>query len=185
MIYLALTLSSAALPAPSVAASPLEQGFAGALRACEEWVLNPASWIDGQEPFLKTVGLGKAMGLVESIPDVAQPPKQLRRANHYWRINSTLQSGYFLVVSDRLPMCHITGGGSDDLQPVVATVLASPEFSSRWELVEEQVTGDMVASHYRLRRKPDFEIIISRAAAPGARTDRVQVLATASLDLGK
>lgn len=185
MLYLAIALSSATLPAPQVAQAPLEQGFAGALRGCEEWVLNPASWVDGPEPFIKAVGLGEAMGLVKSIPDVAQPPQQLRRANHYWRINETLQSGYFLVVSDRLPMCHITGGGSEDFQPVVANVLASPEFTSRWELVEERESEDMVSSRYRLRRKPDFGIIISRATAPGGRTDRVQVLATANLGLGE
>ena len=185
MLYLALALSSATLPAAGTTPASLEPGFAGALRGCEEWVLNPASWADGPEPFLKTVGLGKTIGLVESIPDIAQPPPAWRRANHYWRINSTPQSGYFLVVSDRLPMCHITGGGSVDFQPVIATVLVSPEFSSRWELVEEQVSGDLASSRYRLRESPQFGMTISRAAAPGGRTDRVQVQVSASFDLGK
>lgn len=181
MIYLALALS-AAVP---TSAGSLEQGFAGALRGCEEWVVNPASWIDGPEPFLKTVGLGGSIGLVKSIPEIALPPEEFRMANHYWRVNSTAEAGYFLVVSDRLPICHITGGGPDDLQPVVGAVVASSDFLSRWEWAEDKVQGDMLSSRYRLRKMPNFEIIVSRAAKPGGRTDRVQVLATANLSPSK
>lgn len=82
-------------------------------------------------------------------------------------------------------MCHITGGGSDDFQPVIASVLVSPEFSSDWELVDELPPRDLASSRYRLRKMPQFEMIISRAVTPGERTDRVQVLVTASLNLSK
>ena len=121
---------------PSNAQSDIERGFAGALRGCEEWVLNPASWAQGTRPFIETVGLGDQMGLVERVEEVNLPPKPLRKANHYWRINSSQGAGYILVVSDQLPMCHITGGGDADLQPIVERVMMSPEFTGNWDQVE-------------------------------------------------
>ena len=171
--------AAAAFTAPVQAQSALENGFAGALRGCEEWVLNPASWANGTAPFVKAVGLGDQMGLVDSVEEVNLPPKELRRANHYWRINSTQEAGYVLVVSDRLPMCHITGGGGRDLQPIVEKVLASPEFESRWDPLQNKAIGDMVSTVYRHRQVPALSISISRATRPAQRLDRVQVLATA------
>src|SRR3546814_9173797 len=100
-----------ALATPVHAQSDLEDGFAGALRGCEEWILDPASWAQGSGPFVAAVGLGDKMGLVNQIDEASLPSKELRRGNHYWRINSTEKAGYVLVVSDQLPMCHITGGG--------------------------------------------------------------------------
>src|SRR3546814_15249432 len=67
------------------------------------------------------------MGLVDSVDEASLPPKELLRGNHYWRINSTEKAGYVLVVSDQLPMCHITGGGDTDLQPIVEAVIARSE----------------------------------------------------------
>src|SRR3546814_19338345 len=83
------------------------------------------------------------MGLVNQIDEASLPPKELRRGNHYWRINSTEKAGYVLVVSDQLPMCHITGGGGTDLQPAIEAVMASPNLFkhcvagadlSQWEM---------------------------------------------------
>src|SRR5690606_33007337 len=143
------------------------------------------SWAEGIEPFVSTVGLGDQMGLVETVEEAALPPEQLRTANHYWRINSTADAGYILVVSDQLPMCHITGGGGSDLQPVVETVLESADFRSRWEEVERSSHGEMVATRYRNREEPAFSILISRADGPGQRLDRVQVLASALFDMDR
>jgi hypothetical protein len=178
----ALVGLSAAVPAN--AQSDLENGLAGALRGCEEWVLNPASWAEGVEPFISTVGLGDQMGLVETVDEAALPPRELRAANHYWRINSSADAGYILVVSDQLPMCHITGGGGSDLQPIVETLLETADFQSRWEEVEENSRGEMVSTLYRNREDPAFSLVISRADGPGQRLDRVQVLASAMFDMG-
>lgn len=161
------------------AESELKKGFEGALIGCEEWVLNPASWASGAEPFLETVGLGDKMGLVAEVDEAALPPPALREANHYWRINSTNDSGYILVVSDRLPMCHISGGGAEDLQPVIVDVLASDSFKARWTEVSSDRMGEMKTGQYRSIEEPAFFITISHAAEPGQRTDRVQLLATA------
>ena len=181
---LVCVVAGLAVTAPASAQSELEVGFAGALRGCEEWVLNPASWAEGVEPFVSTVGLGDKMGLVASIDGAALPPTQLRVSNHYWRINSTPEAGYILVVSDQLPMCHITGGGGTDLQPTVETVLASSDFQGRWEKVQDTSRGDMASTVFRSREEPSFSIVISRAKAPGERLDRVQVLASAMIDMG-
>lgn len=171
------------IAAPSANAQPvLEEGLAGAVRGCEEWVLNPSSWIEGAEPFLAIVGLGDRIGLVETVAEVNLPPPELRVANHYWRINSTSDAGYVLVVSDQLPMCHITGSGSGDMQPVVESLLASGEFLSRWTKENERKIDDMVTTSYRHVAEPSFFIAFSRASKPGQRVDRVQIIATAMLD---
>lgn len=180
-----MTLVGLALASPAYAQSELEKGFAGALRGCEEWVLNPASWSNGPAPFVSTVGLGDKMGLVDHVEDVNLPPPSLRAGNHYWRINSTAGAGFILVVSDRLPMCHITGGGGTDMQPVVSSVLTSSTFTSRWKLIKESSTGDMATSQFQSVEEPKFSIVISRAKKPGERLDRVQVFATAMFNTGK
>lgn len=125
------------------------------------------------------------MGLVDRVEEVNLPPQQLRRANHYWRINSTQGAGYILVVSDQLPMCHITGGGNTNLEPAVEAVLASPQFGARWERVTDMSKADMASTEYRNREDRRLSIVISRAKQPRERLDRVQVLATATYSTDK
>ena len=164
----------------AVGPTEVEKGFAGALRGCEEWVLNPASWAEGVGPFVKTVGLGDRMGMVDRVDEVSLPPPQLRRGNHYWRINSTTDAGYMLVVSDQLGMCHITGGGDTDLQPAIETVIASSDFAGRWRRMSDLSRGEMASTEFRSLKDPKFSMVISRAKEPGGRRDRVQVIATAT-----
>jgi len=185
MRYLLASLFALGLSAqPASAEANLERGFDGALRGCEEWLLNPASWADGPGPFVKAVGLGNQMGLVERVEEVNLPPKQMRRAMHYWRINSTPTAGYILVVSDQLPMCHITGGGGTDLQPSVESVLSSPAFRQRWEQQQSSSKSDMTSTTYRNRVDPALSIVVSRAKLPAEPLDSVQVLATATYQTG-
>jgi len=180
-----LMLGLLALGTPVRAQTELQDGFAGALRGCEEWVLNPSSWATGLGPFVSAVGLGDKMGAVDKVDEAALPPQQLRRANHFWRINSTRGAGYILAVSDQLPMCHITGGGDTDLQPIVESVLASSDFRSRWNRVREVTRGHMVSTEFRSHKEPQFSIVISRANGAGQRLDRVQVVATAIFNTAK
>lgn len=172
-----------AFAAPAYAQSDLEQGFSGALKGCETWVLDPASWASGPDAFIKAVGLGPKMGLVKRVEAVNLPPAQLRRANHFWRINATEGAGYVLVVSDELPMCHITGGGNTDLQPAIEAVLASASFNTRWEQLDHSANGGMVSTIFRNREAPAMTIQISRADKPGQRLDRVQLIATATFEI--
>jgi hypothetical protein len=165
------------------AQSALESGFSGALRGCEEWILNPESWIDGPEPFIATVGLGAMMELVAEVDEVSLPPPAMRRGNRYWRINSTETAGYVLVVSDLTPMCHISGGGNIDLQPVVEAVLTSADFGSRWEEVRHIEWRDIATTTFRNQTDPSLSAVVSRAKRPGERLDRVQVLVTATYEL--
>jgi hypothetical protein len=171
-----------ASPLEANASADLEAGLAGALRGCEEWILNPASWSDGPEPFLKVMNLGAKVGAVAQIEDVQQPPEEMRAANHYWRVNATPTAGYMLVVSDRLPMCHITGGGDADLQPVVEAVLDSREWERNWKAVGGAVQGEMRTTSFESRTAAGLVIHISRAKAAGGAQDRVQVIATALYD---
>ena len=180
---LSALLAFAAFAPPAQAEPSLERGFDGALRGCEEWLLNPASWANGPGPFVEAVGLGNQMGLVERVEEINLPPEQMRRAMHYWRINSTPTAGYVLVVSDQVPMCHITGGGGTDLQPSVQSVLSSPAFNGRWQQLSTTSKADMTTTAFRNRLDPALSIVISRARQPGQRLDRVQVLATATYQL--
>lgn len=183
MLRVALALTAIATATPASAETVLETGLAGALRGCEEWVLNPASWSEGPEPFIAAVNLGSAMGYVPSVDAAALPPEPLRVDNHYWRINSAPDAGYVLAVSATLPMCHITGGGNADLQPAVEAVLASAEFLDRWKEVWKGSMGDMASTTYQHREEPALLISVSRADSPGQELDRVQLLATAVFDL--
>lgn len=176
---LSVVLACSAFASPAHAEPSLERGFDGALRGCEQWVRSPASFADRVDPFVKAVGLGEQMRLVERVEEVNLPPPELRQANRYWRIDSTPTAGYVLVVSDALPMCHITGGGGTDLQPSVESVLSSSQFGRRWTVRQSQVKGDMTTTLFRNRQVPALFIVISRATEPNQRLDRVQVLATA------
>ena len=81
------------IAAPAAAQSEIELGFEGALRGCEIWVLEPATWVDGLGSFASKLGLGDKAGWVESVNEAALPPPQMRVANHYLRINSTPNAG--------------------------------------------------------------------------------------------
>ena len=170
---------------PAAAQPDIQKGLEGAIRGCETWVLNPQTWADGPEAFVAAVGLGPQMGLVDRVEAVNLPPASMRVANRYWRINSTAGAGFVLVVSHSLPMCHITGGGDTDMQPIVASVLASPAFKSRWILINESRSGDMATARYRSVEEPRFSMAISRGGKPGERLDRVQVTATAVFDTAR
>ena len=123
------------------------------------------------------------MGLVAQVDEASLPPEALRVANHYWRINSTPGAGFVLVVSDQLPMCHVTGGGDTDLQPTVEAVLGASAFASRWEKTGEHVRGEMKTTAYRSREDSAFSLLVSRANTAGQRLDRAQVIATATYKL--
>ena len=83
------------------------------------------------------------------------------------------------MVSDRVPMCHITGGAALDLQPVAEAVLADAPHTAVWEASGSEQEGDMLSTVYVHREDQRFTLLVSRAAAARGRTDRVQVIATA------
>jgi hypothetical protein len=177
--------AAVAVAYPAQAQSDLELGFAGALRGCEAWVLDPPSWSNGPEPFRTKAGLGDKMGLVSAIDEAALPPAQLRVGNHYWQINSSTESGYILVVSDQLPMCHIKGGGQSDLEPAIETVLSSSHFESRWERGSDRMQGEIISTTFKNREEAKLSMTINRANKPGLRRDRVQVVATAVFEVSQ
>ncbi len=174
-------LTLAAAPARAQTATQL--GLEGALRGCESWVLNPASWVNGPAPFIAEVNLGDKFGQVNAAMPQAQPPEALRVGNQYWGINAAPEGGLFLVLSDRLPMCHITAGGPADLQPAVEVVIASEAFLTRWQYASETARDGIVTTQFQHRASPLFGIAISRADAAGGRTDRAQIVATALMEL--
>ena len=163
----------------------LATGFSGALKGCQEWVLNPKSWVEGPEPFKAATGLGDRITPLSKVGDFALPPPALRQANHYWRIDATPVAGFVLVTSDRLPMCHITGAGQGDFHTAIASVLAGPAFQAQWEQTGEQLSGELTSTTFRSRAKPTFGLVVSRATQAGERPGGVQLVATAQLDLAR
>lgn len=50
----------------AVSGDRLQLGLEGALRGCEQWILEPASWIDGLAPFLAAVDFGGLISETDS-----------------------------------------------------------------------------------------------------------------------
>ncbi|WCL52859.1 hypothetical protein [Gimibacter soli] len=165
--------------APAAAQSELETGFEGALAACREWINNPASWQKGPQGFMDVMGMGDRLVPIREVIPPALPPESLRVANAFWRIKATDSAGYVLVVSGKIPMCHITGGGNADLQPAIEAVLASPRFTETWEPAEDLSNENLASTMFQDRQEPAFTIVITRALGPGERQDRTQLIATA------
>lgn len=167
-----------AVPVPDPAG--LAAGFDGVLLACESWVLDPTSWsgTEGLAPLVELTGLGARLYPVPGVIDAALPPAEFRQANHYFRVDATAGEGFYLVVSDRVPMCHITGGGVNAMGDVIAQVLASPAFRHRWESTGVEEGDGVISTQYRHRLVPQMELVVSRQRA-GSANDLVQVVATA------
>jgi len=160
----------------------LQPGLEGALRGCEEWILEPASWIDGLAPFLAAVDLGGLISETDSLPAALLPPAELRRGNRYFRIAAGEETGYALVVSSDIPMCHIAGGGSLDLQPTAEDVITTDNFRTRWDETSAETADGIVTTFFRSRAEPKLTLVYSRANTANARRDRAQVIATALYD---
>lgn len=171
-------------PPDAAELAQMAAGMDGVFLACESWVLDPGSWTgaEGIAPLVELTGLGNRIYPVPTVIDAAQPPAEFRVANHYFRIDATSRSGFYLVVSDRLPICHITGGGGVELHGVVTDVLASAPFLARWEEIDESADGAIISTVYRHRLVPEMEMVVSRKAAAGGFNDLVQVIATAQYD---
>jgi len=171
-------------PPDAAELAQMAAGMDGTFLACESWVLDPTSWsgAEGIAPLVELTGLGSRIYPVPTVIDAAQPPAEFRMANHYFRVDATSRSGFYLVVSDQMPICHITGGGGVDLQPVVQQVLASAPFLARWEAIDESADGATISTVYRHRLVPEMEMMVSRKATGGGYNDLVQVIATAQYD---
>ncbi|MXO70726.1 hypothetical protein [Alteraurantiacibacter buctensis] len=168
-------------PAPDPAG--LAAGFDGVLLACESWVLDPTSWsgAEGIAPLVELTGLGARIYPVPGVIDAALPPTEFRRANHFFRVDATAGEGFYLVVSDQVPMCHITGGGVNAMGEVVEQVLVSPAFRHRWDNTGVEEGDGVISTQYRHRLVPQMELVVSRQHA-GSANDLVQVVATAQYD---
>ncbi len=182
VVSLLLTVSGASAQSGS---DRLQLGLEGALRACEHWILEPASWTDGLAPFLAVVDLGGLISETDSLPGALLPPEEFRRGNRYFRIAAGEETGYALVVSSDIPMCHITGGGSVDLQPTAEDTIATAAFRARWDTTSTETTGGIVTTFFRSRAEPKLTLVYSRASTADARRDRAQVIATALYDLSR
>ena len=175
-------LAAATLPA-SVGNSP-QEGLGVAVKACEAWILNPATWADQIDQFPNNAGLTGRLEPQSNLPDIVLPPPHLRQAMHSWRV-PVGAGGYFVTVSDILPFCHIAGGGPDDFEPGAEAELQSIVNSNRWSKIKDLRQGDMLSTEFMNTSDKNLTMIVSRAASARQRTDRVQVLATAQYEVGQ
>ncbi len=171
-----IAMAGATAPAEAAPVAAIDRAAA----ACERWLLDPASWSDD------ITGFGQSRGLEPqaSVPDVALPPATLRVALHHWRVPIG-GGGIYVTTSDRVPMCHLSGGGPFDLQPAIAALLGSPQWQARWKPAGDTRRGDMRTRRFVAAGDPDLTMTLSYAAAAGGRTDRVQLLATFQYQPGK
>jgi hypothetical protein len=175
MLVLATAPTPAQVDGPAIAAAADK-----AVAACERWLLEPGSWADDIAAF------GRAQGLEpqKTVPSIALPPPAMRVALHHWRVPLG-EGGVYVTTSDRLPVCHLSGGGPFDMQPAVVAMRRSPAFGRRWQRTGGNHDGDMVGARLVSTVDPKMSMILSHAAAAGGRTDRVQFLATVSYQIRK
>jgi hypothetical protein len=177
----ALMLMSAS-PASAKEAT-VGSGLETALTLCGQWILEPATWADDIAAFPQKSGLAEQIRSQEMIPDVAQPPPSLRQNNHYFHV-PVGKGGYYVTVSEIMPMCHVAGGGPMDFQPEIEAQIVSPAFRSHWKAASEGVKDDMRSGQYVSMKSPKLTMTLSRASRPAQRTDRVQLLITAQYSIG-
>jgi len=151
-----------------------------AIAACERWLLEPASWNGDIAAF------GRAQGLRSqaTVPSVALPPPAMRVSLHHWRVPLG-EGGVYVTTSDRLPVCHLSGGGPFDMQPAIVALRRAPDFARRWQRTGGGREGGMVSERFVSTVDPQLSMTLSHAVAAGGRTDRVQFLATASYQIRK
>jgi hypothetical protein len=167
---------------PDASAGP---GIRTAMRACEQWLLEPATWAGDSAGFVQKAGLaGSGMSRVVSVPDVALPPPSLRDDQRHWRV-PVGEGGVFVTTSQTRPFCHLAGGGPFDMQPAIQTYLASAAFTKAWAPDQEQDRDGLRSSFYRYRADPRLTMGITRAVAAGGPTDRVQLLVTAQYETAR
>lgn len=150
-----------------------------AVASCERWLLEPESWSNDIAGF----GRGTILKPVMSIPDALLPPFAARVAMHHWQV-PLMDGGVFVTTSDRMPICHVASGGQGDLQPSVKALIQSPEWNRRWKAAGSNRRGEMTSQQFVSLRDPKLTMTLSYAAAPGGRTDRVQLIATAQYHIG-
>ncbi|UHD45886.1 hypothetical protein LUX29_01105 [Aureimonas altamirensis] len=181
LVILSLLLTTLGASAQAVE-DRLQRGLEGALHGCEEWILKPSSWVEGLAPFLATVDLAGLIFETETLPAALLPPKEFRRGNRYFRIAAGEETGYALVVSSDIPMCHLTGGGALDLQPAAEEAITTDSFRARWDEISAETADGIVTTFFRSRVEPKLTLVYSRASTPNARRDRAQIIATALYD---
>ena len=169
---------------PAQAQDAIASGLEGTLRSCERWILDPAVKAGGPDGFPARVGMQGQMKRVQTLPEVLLPPAQFRAANVYWHIAVAQNLGFYMVVSEQIPMCHITGGGVSDLQPSIEAVLASPGFTERWNRYETKDEGGYFTTQFTNRGEPRLMMVVSRAKAPKGPTNGVQMFVTALMQNG-
>jgi hypothetical protein len=175
-------ISEALLAAAAVTAKSPQEGLQTAVKACESWILDPATWADQISEFPKQAGLSGQLQAQDSVPDVALPPPELRNALHFWHV-PVGQGGYFVTVSDVKPFCHIAGGGPDDFEPGAEAALTALISKGSWRKVADKTNGGLRSSELVSGQSDQLTMTLTRAATAGQPTDRVQVLATAVYEI--
>lgn len=183
----ALLLIQSAGAATSPSPNPAETVAAAAavrtaMQACDKWLLEPPTWAGDTAAFVTRAGLGGAgLTRVVSVPDVAMPPPNLRADLRHWRVPAG-RGSLFVTTSETRPFCHVAGGAPFDLLPASQAFLSDAAFDKGWTKLQEQDRDGMRSGFYRSRTDPRLTLAVTRAAEPGGRTDRVQLLATAIYD---
>ena len=160
----------------------IEAGFAGALRGCEAWILDPIRWVDGPAPFLTAIQLGDQVSEVASIPDDLKPPPNLRKGNRSFRIDVSDRAGFAMTVSTEIPMCHIVGIGFGDFASAARTVLATRAFNASWERLGQRDERSSHSVFFQHRRDNRLELTLSQPRRDPERSRTIHLVGTAVYD---
>lgn len=162
----------------------LKSGIDTSISACENWLLNPAIWVDNIDKFPEISGLDKnGLVKVRTIPDVALPPPTARKSLHFWHVNIG-ENGLYVSSSDRIPLCHIAGGGPSNFVQSSQALIEQPNFRDKWELLDKNISSDIQTLQYNYISDPKLSLTLSFASNDNLRTDRMQFLATLQYSTG-
>ena len=181
-----LSLAMAAVPAYAINLTQRDTvGLAeqAGFDACVDWVTKPRSWYKHPDDFPKNVGFEGILHPQATLPPGLLPAELTGKQAKIWRIEVGPNSGVFVVGSYGQPLCNVVGGGTEDYQPGAIALVNDDSFLKNWNRVDANERDEVVFESWRNREIPELSVAISHAAKPGARTDRVQFLATIKLEL--
>ena len=157
-----------------------------ALLGCERWVLFPAIWAEDTTlgAFEDSLGPPTAVTRLAELDEAFLPPTDMRHANHYWRITATDGTMVNLVVSDRLPICHITASGAGEVEAATRGLTDTPGFTARWKAESDDSRPGMRSILYRNREDEGMVAVVSHTTQGGSEIG-LRLIATAVYDFGE
>lgn len=171
------SLSLASIPAKAET-SQLKSAMMAGITACQMWILEPSTWAESPKNFASKAGLSEKLNKVDAVPNGIFPSQLVASSTYFWRVDAGSGNGVFVAASDTSPVCNVAGGGPSDFEPDAELLVTDIKQGRDWKSEAHKTKADMATDTFNFSADAKGQLIISRAARPGDRTDRVQFIAT-------